>query len=121
MGRIQLIPRVKIGELRDHVTIQGMTSIADPYGEPVETWAEVATVPAEVIAVSGREAVIAQQTRAVTSWRVRMRYRGDVTPAHRFLFGGRILAITWGGDPDGNGRELVFYCSESIALAEAES
>jgi SPP1 family predicted phage head-tail adaptor len=116
-----VIPRVRIGELRDHVTIQAAVVVADKYGEGIETWPDVATnVPAEVIALTGRELVVAKQTKAVVSWRVRMRYRSDVTPAHRFIFNGKILTINWGGDPDGKGRELAYYCSESVDLAIAD-
>jgi SPP1 family predicted phage head-tail adaptor len=119
-----MLPKVRIGEMRQRVTIQADAGAPDAYGDTPESWRDVAanpTVPAEVIATTGREAVNAQQTRAIVSWRVRMRYRPDVTPAHRFVFNGRVLTISWGGDPDGRRRELAFYCSESVALAEAEA
>lgn len=116
-----MLPRVRVGEMRQRVTIQAATTKVDPYGEPIETWTDVATVPAEVLAVTGREAVNAQQMKAVVGYRVRMRHRGDITPAHRFVFDGRTLTIAWGGDPDGRRRELAFYCSEIVALAAAEA
>lgn len=118
-----MLPRVRIGEMRERVTIEVAANTVNPYGEEIEAWGPIATnpiVPAEVLAISGREAVNAQQAKAIVGYRVRIRYRADVTPAHRFNYRGKTLTIAWGGDPDGRRRELAFYCSEVVALAVAE-
>lgn len=36
---------MRAGSLRERVTIQAATTVQDAYGEPIETWANLATNP----------------------------------------------------------------------------
>jgi SPP1 family predicted phage head-tail adaptor len=118
-----MLPRVKAGELRDRVTIQAVTTAADPYGELTETWADVATVFAEIVFEGGSEPVNAQQARALANWRVRIRHRRDVTPGTRLIVAetGQVFTIASVGPNDSKKHELVCKCSELVDLAEAET
>ena len=66
--------------LRHRVTLQEAASAADQYGQPVETWAAVATLWASVEPLRGREFYQAQQVNGVSE-------------KQRILYGSRILEI----------------------------
>lgn len=108
---------MRIGPLRHRITIQSATLAQDSYGEPIKTWANLATNPqawAEVTSapagerfLSGGEQVIAHLTH-----RVRIRYRSDVTVKMRVVHESRHLYIENVVDPTGRRRELMLLCRE---------
>lgn len=108
---------MRIGPLRHRVTIQSATLAQDSVGQPIATWANLATNPsvwAEVTSapagerfVSGGEQVLANLTH-----KVRIRYRTDVTVKMRVSHLSRYLYIENVVDPTGRGRELVLLCRE---------
>ena len=79
--------------LRHRVTLQEAASAADQYGQPVETWAAVATLWAAVEPLRGREFYQAQQVNADLTHKVTIRYRAGVSEKQRILYGSRILEI----------------------------
>lgn len=108
---------MRAGKLRHRVTIQQLALTRDAFGDAVEGWATVATVPAEVRMPSGAERFVGQadQERATVTHRIRMRYRGDLRPgSHRLIYDRRILDLEMAEDPDGRGRELVAICRELV-------
>lgn len=108
---------MRAGRLRHRVVIQERTLSRDGFGDAVESWASVATVPAEVRMPSGAERFVGQadQERATVTHRVRVRWRGDVRPgSHRLLYDDRVLDVEMAEDPDGRGRELVCICREVV-------
>lgn len=87
---------MKAGMLDKRVTIQAPSEGAqNEYGEPVEPWADVATVWASVSPLNGKELTFARQRQANVTHEVRMRYRSDltITPANRLKMGNRVLHI----------------------------
>lgn len=104
------------GRLRNWITIQSRTLSQDALGGSVETWSALATVPANVRMVGQGERYIpsADQEVALVTHRVRMRYRDDVSPLNRIVYGTRVLDIESAVDPDGRSRELVCMCSERV-------
>ncbi|MFZ4124567.1 MAG: phage head closure protein [Rickettsiales bacterium] len=81
--------------LRERVVIQSRALTSDGLGGNSESWTTLATVFAQVVAVSGaaREQVIAQQREARNAYRIVMRKRSDVTTQMRLEWQGKILHI----------------------------
>lgn len=100
------------GTLRHRVTLQSFTTSPDVYGEPIKTWADLATVWAAVEPLRGREYFQAQQTHAEVSYRVRIRHRADILPTMRVLHAGKTLEILSVINIDERNRELHLMCKE---------
>lgn len=102
------------GRLRERVTLQKPVLSQDAAGQPIPTWTTVATgIPAEVLFVAGREGFRnQQQVIAAYTHKVTIRYRSDVSPQMRLLWGSRVLNIESAGDPVGNHLELTILCTE---------
>lgn len=108
---------MRIGPLRKRVTFRrNAGSTQDGYGQPIAAWQTVATVWAEVVPASGAERFVpgAAQETAVETYRVRCRYRSDVTPGMQALYDTRVLDIERVNDPTGRRAELVVICRELI-------
>lgn len=101
--------------MRQRVTLQSFTVTGrDAYGEETKSWADVGTYYAEVVTLSGREAVNAQQLRADASHRVRMRWVGPILPDQQFLWDGRTLHILHVNNVDNRNREYQILCREVV-------
>lgn len=85
---------MRIGALNCSVTIQHLTSDQDEIGQPVTTWADVATVWADIRHISGIEAVKADATASTVRASIRIRYRTDVNAGMRVLHGSTVYNIT---------------------------
>jgi len=89
------------------------TTVTD--GDAAETWSVVARdVPAEVKARASLTKTESQGLKALTSHRVRMRYRSDVSSTCRLKLGDRVLNILGPPRrvPEARPRELVMECLE---------
>jgi SPP1 family predicted phage head-tail adaptor len=85
---------MKAGRLRDRVTIEAKTSVPNGQGGRVTDWAPVfKKVPAEVVAMTGDEALRMGVERATSTYRVTVRKRTGLTSAHRLSWDGLALDI----------------------------
>lgn len=69
-----------VGRLREIVDVKVATTSAGTdgeYGQP--TWKTLARVNADIVSLSGRERLQSQALQAGVAYRVRLRYRDDVT------------------------------------------
>lgn len=73
--------------LNQRVTIQQRTTTQDAIGQPVETWATVATVWASVRHLSGIESIKASADVSVVKASIRIRYRTGVDAGMRVVAG----------------------------------
>ena len=105
---------MQAGLLREVVTLQSQSSTQDSFGQRVTTWTDVATVRAQVQALSGRELVNAQSIHAEVSTQVMIRYRTAVTAAMRVLYRGRVLNVHAVLDPEERRIVLHLMCSEGM-------
>jgi len=107
---------LRAGRLRHRITIQEQNLVSNGRGgfkpaDGVDPWRPIAaSVPAEVLALRGDEAVKHLVERAVQIWRVTIRPRTDVTPTHRLVWKGitmniKSVALSVAGD------ELVMTCA----------
>ena len=104
---------MQAGKLRHMVTLQEPVKEQNPItGAVINTWRDVATIWAEVAALSAREFIAAQASQGEVTTRITVRYREDVTRKYRILFRGRVYNIE-GALPDPrSGREyLTLPCS----------
>jgi SPP1 family predicted phage head-tail adaptor len=84
----------RVGKLRHRVTFQLPTeATADTAGQPVQAWADVATVWASVEPTGGREYFLGDQNRAVVTHVVQARRNTAFTPKGRFAYGARVLNV----------------------------
>lgn len=106
-----------IGQMRARVTIQNRTVVRDALGAARESWADVATVWAEVVPVSGQERLVssADVPLATATHRVMIRYRDDVTPLSRLVWAGRVLDVASADPPVGGKNDvLICFCEERV-------
>jgi SPP1 family predicted phage head-tail adaptor len=73
--------------------LQAATDALDDYGQAIRTWATYATVWASVVSTPGSEPQSALMQSSVTTYTVTMRYRTDVLPTHRMIYGDITLNI----------------------------
>ena len=104
---------MQAGRLRERITIQRPVRVSDGHGGMVLSWADVATVWAEVVPLNGRELLLAGQMQSAVNMRVRMRYRAGVgadmrakLPDGRLLYFGSVI------DVEERHREFEILCQE---------
>ncbi|MFA7505292.1 MAG: phage head closure protein [Burkholderiaceae bacterium] len=108
----------RAGRLRERVKIQAKNLVDNgkggrmrPVGGP--EWTDVATVFAEVLPLRGDEALQHAVLRSVQLYRVTIRARDGVTPAHRLSWRGSALNIKSVAMSPGRG-ELVMTCEANV-------
>lgn len=102
------------GSLRHRVTIESPTETQDEYGAVSLTWSTVAVVYAEIVPLTGREKIHAEQQSSDLSHRVTVRYLSGVTPRMRVLFGARVLEVSSVRDIDERRRWTEMLCREVL-------
>ncbi|QXC67251.1 phage head closure protein [Klebsiella aerogenes] len=105
---------MQAGKLRHRVILQEPVKEQNPItGAVINTWRDVATIRAEVSALSAREFIAAKASQGEITTRITIRYRDGVTRKHRILYRGCIYNIE-GVLPDPrSGREyLTLPCSD---------
>ena len=74
--------------LRHRITIEAMTVFRDEIGGVQQVWTPLhASVPADIVPLSGREFVAAQATQSQVTTRITIRYLPGITPAMRLRHG----------------------------------
>ena len=95
-----------VGDMRRRVALQAATDALDDYGQAIRTWATYATVWASVVSTPGSEPQSALMQSSVTTYTVTMRYRTDVLPIHRMIYGDITLNIVGISTIDGLNEHL---------------
>lgn len=102
-------PRLAAGALNRRIEIRRKSTTSDGHGGQDESWSLVDTVWAEAISQNGREAVLAGTLQGVSAWRIRIRWRSDMTQADQLSLDGKTLNIRSIEDPDGRREQLVVF------------
>lgn len=85
---------IAAGRLRERVTIEGESRVSNGQGGYVTGWAELARgVPAEIIALSGDEALRLGVDRSTAQYRVTLRKRAGLTPKNRLRWNGLVMSV----------------------------
>lgn len=83
---------MQAGEMDRRITFQRYTEAQNAMGEPIETWANLVSIPtvwAKVEPVRGDESYTADKTEAEYDTRFTVRYRSDLTVKDRIVYGGQ--------------------------------
>ncbi len=78
--------KTTVGKLRQRVRIEAAGETLDDYRAPVQTWAEEATVWADVTLVKGDEIEQAGRVQEVSTYSVVTRYRPGLTSKKRLVW-----------------------------------
>lgn len=84
---------MRAGTLRNKVVIQAQSSGQDDWGQPIDTWAPVTTVWADIRHQSGLETIKADSPASVVKASVRIRYRTGLNAGMRVVHGATIYNI----------------------------
>lgn len=106
----------EIGSMKQRITLQQEAQMADGAGGYAVSWTDVATVWAEVDPVNGREVRFARRLEARLTHVISLRYRGDISPAMRVSYDGRLFNIRAIVNLDEGDRITKLYCEEGVAL-----
>ncbi len=101
---------MRAGKLRHKVSIERATITQDDYGGIVRTWGTVATVPASVEPINGREYFTAYTTLSEVTTRIRIRYLDGLTVTDRITHRGTVYNIVSVINSDMRNEELVLMC-----------
>lgn len=108
-----------IGKLRHRVTIQTATITRGDRGAEVLSWANTATVYADIRTVGGQEQVLASQLETATLLHtITIRYRSGIVPKQRIKWGSRYFSIEAVIERDNRMRLLDLSCRELVGDAE---
>lgn len=100
------------GSLRERLVLEAPVESDDGAGGVVRGFEDVATLWAEVVPVSARDAVTADRALWRVTHRIRIRMRDDVNTRHRLRLGARILRIVALREGDVPRRYLVIEAEE---------
>lgn len=80
---------MRAGELDRTIALQSVSTVADSFGELLETWTTFASPAARVVPNRGNERFAAQQVvgHAVVTFRIR--YRTDLSVLNRIVYDGK--------------------------------
>ncbi|MFC7399684.1 head-tail adaptor protein [Chelatococcus sp. GCM10030263] len=103
-----------IGQMRRALRLEVAVDTPDDVGGITRSWADLGPVWAalERPGDGSAERDHADRRELATSYRVTMRWRGDITGNHRLREGERVFAIRSAADPDGRRRRLVCTVEE---------
>lgn len=107
----------EIGDMRHRVRIQQLAAGQDDYGQPGNSWSDVATVWASIEELSGAELVAAQSIRQDVNTRITIRYRQSLDPRMRIAWGTLLYNVGSILDPTGRKRILQLMCSRGLSDA----
>ena len=106
-------------QLRQRITIEEPTETPDGAGGYTTSWSTLTSIWAHIEPLSrssGNERFVEGQLQDRTRWRIAIRYRDDITPKMRAVYGSRLFNIRAVIDPDGMQRELVLIAEEGEAV-----
>jgi head-tail adaptor len=103
-----------IGQMRRALRLEVAVDTPDDVGGVTRNWLDLGPVWAalERLGAGSAERDQADRREIATSFRVIMRWRGDITGNHRLREGEHIFAIRSAADPDGRRRRLVCTVEE---------
>ena len=103
---------IAIGARRRRFVLELPLESPDGFGGVIRTYAAGPQLWGAIEMIGGDEHVRAGRSEQAVTHRVRLRYRGDVSAAHRLTCGPRRFQIKTAADPDGRRRELVCLVEE---------
>lgn len=100
------------GRMRERITIQRQENVKNSRGGLTRTWVPlIAGLSAEMINLSGREALIGQALQGIGTFQIKIRFREDIKAADQILWRGPELNIHSAEDRLGTRQWLVIHAS----------
>ena len=111
--------RLVAGDLRHRIVIRHATEADNGSGGYTTVWNDLAVVRAEVMGLDGRESVMDQALQGISVYRIRIRWRSDISPKDQLRASDGCFGVAPEGqdhvdvnirsvsDPDGKRRQLV--------------
>ncbi len=84
---------MKPGKMRYRITLEENAGSQDEYGNITDEWTEVCTVWADIVPVSGREYLAAEQNMSETQYKIYMRYRKGINAKMRAREGDHVYEL----------------------------
>ena len=103
---------MKIGRLRHKIIIEKPTETTSDTGDVIQSWAEFATVWAEVTPLRGREYWASKQITSEITGKIKIRYLNGITQKMRVKFDSRIFNIEAVLNPNEKNIETILLVSE---------
>jgi head-tail adaptor len=114
------VSRIPAGRLRQRVAIMRRTAVDNGTGGSTTSWNAIASgVPAEVIMLTGSEAVQEKVLRGIRVFQVTVRWRAGLQPKDQLRYGSDDLNIRSAIDPDGRRERLVIVADTEGATKTA--
>lgn len=105
---------MRAGDMNRLITFQRATYTKAANGQKTPTWADAATVWAEVVTTGGKEFYAAQKKNAETSAVFKVRYTLAVNERMQIKYGNRAFEIISLNDVDGKHEELRISAKEVV-------
>ena len=106
---------LRLGSLRQRITIQSVTVSVSDAGDRSETWANAYTdEPAEVNFVTGGETLRGKQVGANVGVVFLVRYRDDYDTSRRVVYGGVNYGIVFVRPIEGGRRYTELHCKADV-------
>jgi SPP1 family predicted phage head-tail adaptor len=108
---------MRIGKMRQRITITQRATGRDSAGEQLHTWSTFWPCWAHIAAIA-RMAIEQPQGGALqnpTKFQITIRFHAGVVPAMRVEYQGRIFNIMNVDDVDGAGEEMILFCEENMS------
>lgn len=103
------------GNMNQRITIQEKRTVQNEYNEPVEVWADLVTVWAELMIGFGREFFGAAKVNTELSGIIKIQYiPGIIARQAKVKYGARIFDVIAVIDPGERRRELELHIKEVI-------
>lgn len=103
---------MRIGKFDKRITFERPASSEDANGDPVATWEPIVTVWAWVMSTGGQEVTEMGRVQGMHTWKLRTRYRSDITTKDRINHGGKLLYISSISHDDTLAKETTYLCTE---------
>jgi SPP1 family predicted phage head-tail adaptor len=107
--------KTSVAAMRQRLTLEEVTAVADGAGGSIVSWVLVAEVWAAIHPRSGVERVAAGGIEVRVTHEITIRHRPGVVPQQRFRLGARIFDIKTVIDVDEAHRFLVCLVEEPVA------
>lgn len=103
---------LQAARLNDLVILQLAQEGKDSFGGTTSAWVQLAQVYADIQPIRGKEFFDSFQVQVEVSYKIKIRYRADVVPKMRVLFGTRIFSIEYVIDVGERHETLELMCAE---------
>lgn len=107
---------IAAGRLRNRIEIVRPVETDTGTGGSTTTWQSVARPWAEVIGMTGKEAVLEKVLQGIRVYRITLRHRRDITEDCQIRYGTEDLNIRSAVDPTGRREETVILADTDGAL-----